>query len=136
MTVEEIMSRSVVTVSPDDSLEKARALFVEFHFHHLLVVGDGQLLGVISDRDLLKAMSPYVDTLSETVRDRATLNKRAHQIMSRHCVTVRLGTSVETAGYMLIEKKISCLPVVDKDGHVEGIISWKDVLQSFLPNRS
>ena len=60
-------------------------------------------------------MSPYVDTLSETVRDRATLNKRAHQIMSRHCVTVRLGTSVETAGYMLIEKKISCLPVVDKN---------------------
>ena len=54
MTVEEIMSRSVVTVSPDDSLEKARALFVEFHFHHLLVVGDGQLLGVISDRISLK----------------------------------------------------------------------------------
>lgn len=53
------MSRKVVTVAPDDSLEKVRALFAQFHFH-LLVVGERQLLGVVSDRDLLKALSPYV----------------------------------------------------------------------------
>ncbi|HQW91146.1 MAG TPA: CBS domain-containing protein, partial [Nitrospira sp.] len=82
-TVRAIMSTRAVTVTMDDSLARARELFNEHHFHHLLVVQGPTLLGIISDRDLLKAVSPHIGTLSETDRDRATLNKRAHQIMSR-----------------------------------------------------
>lgn len=126
------MSRRVVTVTMDDSLARVRELFTELHFHHLLVVQQEQLLGVISDRDLLKAISPYVDTNSETGRDRATLNKRAHQIMSRHCITVTPGATIETAAQLLIENKVSCLPVVTADGKLQGIISWRDLLKVSL----
>ena len=127
-----IMSTRTVTVTMDDSLARARALFHEHHFHHLLVVQNKILLGIISDRDLLKAVSPHIGTLSETDRDRATLNKRAHQIMSRKLITVRADTSVEVAARLLLEHRVSCLPVVTTDGALEGIVTWRDLLRAYL----
>jgi CBS domain-containing protein len=63
------MSTRAVTVTMDDSLARARELFNEHHFHHLLVVqGPILLLGIISDRDLLKAVSPEH---RDTVRNRS-----------------------------------------------------------------
>jgi acetoin utilization protein AcuB len=115
-TVRAIMSTRAVTVTMDDSLARARELFNEHHFHHLLVVQGPTLLGIISDRDLLKAVSPHIGTLSETDRDRATLNKRAHQIMSRKLITVAADTTVEAAARLLLEHRVSCLPVVTTTG--------------------
>ena len=88
-SIGEIMTARVVTIEMDDSLEVIRDIFRKVRFHHLLVVDNEKLVGVISDRDVLKAISPYVGTMSETNRDHATLNKRAHQIMSHYPVTVR-----------------------------------------------
>ena len=105
-TVRTIMSTRTVTVTMDDSLARARELFNEHHFHHLLVVQGPTLLGIISDRDLLKAVSPNIGKLSETDRDRATLNKRAHQIMSRTLITVTADTTVEAAARLLLEHRL------------------------------
>jgi acetoin utilization protein AcuB len=136
LTVGNIMSRRVITITMDDNLAKAQELFHEFRFHHLLVLEHRQLVGVISDRDLLKAISPNIGTLSETDRDRATLNKRAHQIMSRNPVTVKIGTPIETAARLLIEKKVSCLPIINDGNELEGILSWKDILNALVPPAS
>lgn len=131
-TIRAIMSTRTVTVTMDDSLARARELFNEHHFHHLLVVQGVILLGIISDRDLLKAVSPHIGTLSETDRDRATLNKRAHQIMSRKLITVTADTTVEVAARLLLEHRVSCLPVVTTDGALEGIVTWRDLLRAYL----
>lgn len=131
-TVGAIMSRRVVTVTMDDTLAKAQELFSEFHFHHILVVEQHRLVGVLSDRDLFKAISPYVGTLSETDRDLATLRKRVHQIMSHTPITVKADTSIEAAAQLLIDKKVSCLPVVTNDDKVEGIVSWRDLLKNYF----
>lgn len=131
-TVGTIMSRHVVTVAMDDTLAKVQELFNKFHFHHILVVEQNRLVGVLSDRDLLKAISPYIDTLSETERDLATLQKRAHRIMSHTPITVKADTSIEAAAQLLIDKKVSCLPVVTKDNKVEGIVSWRDLLKDYF----
>ena len=132
LTVGRIMSRKPVTVSMDDTLAKAQALFAQFHFHHLLVVECRRLVGVISDRDVLKASSPFTGTLNEMDRDVATLHKRIHQIMSRRLITVHSDTCIQTATELLIEKGVSCLPVVTEDGTAEGIISWRDLLKAYL----
>ena len=63
MRVEEIMSRRVVTVELDDTLETVKDIFDHVRFHHLLVVEHGKLFGLLSDRDLLKALSPNIGTL-------------------------------------------------------------------------
>lgn len=133
LSVCDIMSRQLVTVRMDDRLSHVKQLFLEHHFHHLLVVDQAKLVGVISDRDLFKATSPNIGTLSETDRDLASLNKRAHQIMSRNPITATTDMPIETAAKLLIEKNISCLPVVSAGNKLAGILSWKDILRSLLP---
>lgn len=132
MVIQSIMKEKVVTVEMDDSLEVIREIFQREQFHHLLVVSKHKLLGVISDRDLLKAVSPFVDTFSETMRDRATLQKRAHQIMTRHPITVSRDTDIQAAVTLFVEKGISCLPVTALDGTLEGIVSWRDMLHGLF----
>jgi acetoin utilization protein AcuB len=127
----EIMTRRVVTVELDDSLATVKQIFDSLRFHHLLVVGsDKKLCGVISDRDLLRAISPYVGTVSETARDSATLNKRAHQIMTRAPLTLGPDASVADAIQLFLGHRVSCIPVVDEGSRTLGIVSWRDVLRS------
>jgi acetoin utilization protein AcuB len=108
-----------------------KEIFDSLRFHHLLVIGsDKKLCGVISDRDLLRAISPYVGTPSETARDAATLKKRAHQIMTRAPVTLRPDASLADAIQLLLGHRISCIPIVDEGFRAVGIISWRDILRS------
>ncbi len=127
-----IMATRVVTIEMDDSLEVVRDIFKKVRFHHLLVVDNQKLVGIISDRDMLKAVSPFVGTMSETTRDQATLNKRAHQIMSHHPVTVRSSCSLQEAAQLILARGVSCLPVTTMNGEVLGIVTWKDVLRAIL----
>lgn len=130
MTVESIMTKNMVTVQMDETLERIRKIFEEHRFHHLLVVSGNRLMGVISDRDLLKSISPYVGSFSETSRDLATLQKRAHQIMTRKPISVSKEITLEKASETLLKNNISCLPVTDEDGDVVGLLTWKDLLRA------
>jgi acetoin utilization protein AcuB len=131
-TVGKIMSRHVVSVDMDDKLADVREIFEHVRFHHLLVMENGSLAGIISDRDLLKAVSPYANTQSERPRDAATLRKRVHQIMSRKPITIPVDGSVLDAIKLFINDKISCLPVINKDGSVAGILTWRDILKAIV----
>jgi acetoin utilization protein AcuB len=134
MTLSEIMTTRLVTVEPDDPLESVKQIFDSVRFHHLLVVDSGKkLVGVISDRDLLRALSPYVGTLSENARDLATLKKRAHQIMSRQLLTLTPTASVTDAVNLFLNHRVSCIPIVDQAFKPVGIVSWRDVLRTAPP---
>lgn len=134
MGVANIMSKRVVSVYMDDSLQSLRELFTATGFHHLVVVHDNKLQGIISDRDLLKAVSPFVDTISERMADRATLDKRAHQIMTREVITLSPESSIFTAIELFNNNKISCIPIVDEKSQPVGMVSWRDVMR-FMQQR-
>ncbi|OPL13047.1 MAG: signal transduction protein [delta proteobacterium ML8_D] len=131
MSIKQIMSKNVVTVEMDDSLKMVREIFNNTRFHHLLVVESGELFGVISDRDLLKALSPYIGTVSENERDRVTLNKRVHQIMTRKPVVLEQDAEIFEAIEIFKNQNISCIPVVDDEYKPVGIISWRDILKAW-----
>ncbi len=131
MNVEPLMTRKVITIEKDDSLLAIREIFENVKFHHLLVVDGQKLIGVISDRDLLSAIPPF----SEKECDAVALNKKAHQIMSRTLITVDAKTSIEQAGNLLLKNNISCLPVISPQDTVEGILTWKDILNFYLENK-
>lgn len=131
-----IMTSRVVTIEMDDTLQVIQDVFRKVKFHHLLVVDEEKIVGIISDRDFFKALSPFVNTLSETDRDRATLEKRAHQIMSYYPVTVLKSCPIEKAAKMMLEQNISCLPVTNPDGTVAGILTWKDLFKTFFSPES
>jgi len=132
MSVAKIMTREVLMIGMDDTLETMFEVFHKHKFHHLLVVEDDELVGVISDRDLLKEMSPFLNTLSEERRDKETLTKKAHQIMTRKAISVNGSSSIEDAARILLQKGISCLPVLTPEGKIEGIVSWKDILLFYV----
>jgi acetoin utilization protein AcuB len=123
------MSTRVVSVHMDDSLQSLRELFAATGFHHLVVVNDNVLKGIISDRDLMKAVSPFVDTISERMLDRATLDKKAHQIMTREVITLTSNDSIYTAITLFNQNKISCIPIINEKKHPVGIVSWRDVMK-------
>ncbi|WP_374961887.1 CBS domain-containing protein [Spongiibacter tropicus] len=129
MRVDALMSTPVVTVDADDRLATLRELFQQTGFHHLVVMDAGQVRGIISDRDLLAAISPNIGTPAETAKDLATLNKLAHQIMSRALVTLRPDEDLQTAIQRLNEYRVSGLPVINDKNQPLGILTWRDVLR-------
>jgi len=131
-TVEQIMTTHVVTVDMDVTLKDIREIFEHASFHHILVTENKKLVGIISDRDLLKTISPYANTPSERTRDAATLKKRAHQIMTRRPITIAVDGSILEAIRSFVDQKISCLPVLNHDGSVAGILTWRDVLKAIV----
>jgi acetoin utilization protein AcuB len=134
MALSDIMTARVVSVEMDDRLEVVKEIFDSMNFHHLLVVDERKRLsGIVSDRDLLKALSPYVGSTAETARDLATLNKRVHQIMSRHPITLHPESSIADAVRLFLAHRISCIPVVDEEFKPVGIVSWRDVLKTMVP---
>ncbi|MDH5254416.1 MAG: CBS domain-containing protein [Gammaproteobacteria bacterium] len=135
MKVGEIMSTDPVTVGMDDDLHRVKDLFDLYRFHHLLVLLGERLAGVISDRDLLRATSPFIGRASERPQDVATLNRRVHQIMTRKLVVVDPEAPVEEAARLMLDRRVSCLPVVNDEGRLLGIVTWRDQLRSLLPPR-
>jgi acetoin utilization protein AcuB len=137
MDVGTLMTTRVVSVEMDDRLDVVKKIFDALKFHHLLVIDDRKILkGVVSDRDLLKALSPYVGSAAENARDAATLNKRVHQIMSRNLVTLHPRASIREAVTLFLEQRISCIPIVDESFRPVGILSWRDVLKTLLPGQN
>ncbi|ODS30151.1 MAG: hypothetical protein SCARUB_04742 [Candidatus Scalindua rubra] len=132
MTVASIMTKKVFKVKMDDTIGTIREIFENVKFHHLLVVEGRQLVGVISDRDVLKAISPFIGTLSEHTYDLATLNRKAHQIMAHKPITVHKSTSIKIAASVLLNNNISCLPIVSPEDDIEGIVTWKDILGYYV----
>ena len=131
MKISSIMTDKVTTVDMDISLGAICQIFEDKKFHHLLVVEDGELRGVISDRDVLKALSPFLNTPVEQTRDLATLDKRSHQIMSRKPTTTTKQATAKDAVRLMFQKNISCLPVMSSDGKIEGIVTRKDLLDVY-----
>jgi len=131
MKVRDIMSTRVATVELDDRLHVVKEIFDTMRFHHLLAVEhDGTLYGVVSDRDLLRALSPFIGSNVETARDLATLNKPVHQIMTRKPVTLGPDAALADAVRVFLEHPVSCIPIVDDRSRPVGIVSWRDVLKA------
>ncbi|MBN2317932.1 MAG: CBS domain-containing protein [Acidobacteria bacterium] len=137
MELDKIMTPHVVTVGMDDELLTIQVLFESFQFHHLLVLGENDVLvGVISDRDLLKHISPFIATLVERPIDLRTLKRKAHQIMSRKSITATKEQSLNDAAALMIENNISCIPIIRRDQTIEGIVSWKDIMKHLVQKGS
>lgn len=130
MLIRDIMSERPVSVSLDDHLDVVKDIFDHAKFHHLLVIDEGKLIGVISDRDLLKAISPHIGTNRYTMRDLETLAQPVHRIVTRKPLTLTADASVDEAVAIFNAHNISCIPIVDDGGAAVGIVSWRDILKS------
>ena len=127
LKVRDLMTTPIVTIGMDDTLRTAQRVFDRHKFHHLVVLENGKPVGVLSDRDLLKHVSPFVGALlSERPRDSATLRRRVHQMMTRKLVTVGPDVCATAAALRMKDHNVSCLPVMDKNiSNAVAVISYK-----------
>jgi len=134
LTAADVMTVHPETVQMDESLEMVRARMRRGGYHHVLVLDGPVLVGVLSERDLLRALSPNLSTASETGRDLATLRKRAHQVMTHHPLVATPDTPLVTLVDALRDRPIGSVPIVDEQGHPIGIVTWRDLLFAAYPD--
>lgn len=132
LTIKMIMTPNILSVDMDTSLEAIRDIFSQNGFNHLPVAEEGRLMGLITNLDIREAISPYVDSSAETARDRETLNRKAHQVMERHVVTICQSSSVAEGLTTLLGEDVTCLLVLSEENKLVGIVTWKDFLRAFL----
>ena len=117
-TVAEIMSVSVRSLTPDRPIADAVAAFNEYGFRHMLIVDEtGGLVGVLSDRDVLRAMA-------RGVSGAATVS----EVMTRGGITVTPESPITDAIDLVVFHRINCLPVVDANGALRGLLTTTDLL--------
>ena len=132
MIVNDIMTTQVVTADMDDTLGKIQKVFEKNRFHHIPVLDGGEVVGVISDRVLLRETSPFINAPSANNRDFNTMKSKAHQLMNRDVKCVAKDVSVEDAAEVLLTERINCLLVLSDSGHIDGMVTTKDVLRHFI----
>lgn len=134
MLVSELMTTKVFTVEPHDLIDRVFFLIHYEKIRHLPVVEKGKLAGIVSDRDLYKALGPKSNSNAvEANKDHTQLHvisQKVVHIMHRGVYTVTPDTTASAAAAMMADHRIGALPVVEKDKLV-GILSATDILRVF-----
>ena len=121
-TVGDVMTRQVITMSPYDSFSDAITLIAKHSFRHFLVVdAANNLVGVVSDRDILRMLARTANLQGTSVS----------QFMSRDVITVTPETRLSHAVEKMLSKRINCLPVLDDTKNLCGIITSTDFLKAY-----
>ncbi|MDP3283500.1 MAG: CBS domain-containing protein, partial [Desulfobacterales bacterium] len=132
MLVKNWMSKNVITIDADDSMQHAIKLLKEHKINLLPVMKKGKLAGVITDRDLKKS-SPSEATTLDMHELLYLLSKiKVADIMSKKLHTVPDDYTVEETAEILLEKRISGVPVVDGKGKPVGIITKNDIFRLLI----
>jgi len=122
MTLDMIMSTDLVTIAPGDTLAIARSLMNENRIHHLPVVDDGELVGLVTLTDVLAATDSFLRDPENRIHADEIV---ARDIMVTDVATVDEHASLRQAALFLEKHRIGCLPVVT-DGELKGIITDTD----------
>ena len=132
MLVRERMSRNPNTISADAPMEEALKRMRENSFRHLPVVDkSGQLVGIVSETDLLYASPTSAASLSIYEMQYLLSRLTVGQVMTKDVITVTEDTPVEDAARIMTDHKIGGLPVL-RDGEIIGIITETDLFKLFM----
>jgi CBS domain-containing protein len=118
ITVGDFMTRELVTVGEGDDLALAESMLRLGSIRHLPVVRDGKLVGLVTQRDLLRTQATHERRSS-----------RIGEIMVTRLTSVRSATSLVAAARTMLEHKFGCLPVVEEDGRLVGIVTEADFVR-------
>ena len=115
-SVGDLMTRDVLSVAPEDTIGEAAEKMAEANVGSVVVSDYGRLIGILTERDLLKAVAGRVHSSEARVRE----------WMTRDPITVEESTPAREAAKLMLEKGFRHLPVIDGDQTI-GIVSIRDV---------
>jgi len=129
MLVRDLMTPEVVTLEADESLLLADDVMRLARIRHLPVVDRGRLVGLVSHRDMLRASVSSLAGLSRTEEASIKGAIPVREVMKREVRTVRPDDTARAACELILEWKLGCLPVVDGDGRLVGILTEADFVE-------
>lgn len=132
MLVRDWMSKDVVSVGDDESMQRATAMMKEHNVRMLPVTRKGKLVGVVSDTDLKRASASDATTLDVHELLYLLSKIKIKDIMTRSPVTVPVDWTVEEAAELLLKHRISGVPVVGAQGDVVGMITRDDLFKVLI----
>ena len=130
MRVEDVMTRTLVTVPPETSVLDAQVRLTREGIRHLLVTDEGgELLGIVTDRDIRLNLPSPATSLSVWEMKDLLSRLTVGEIMTKAVVTVGPRREVSEAAVLMLEHKIGALPVLE-DGRPAGIVTETDLLRA------
>jgi acetoin utilization protein AcuB len=130
MKAQDLMTQNPVTVPPGASVAEAFDLMSELDIRHVPVVEAGELVGMLSDRDLARFDIARLLTVEGPEAFRRELATPVVKVMSSDVIVVNPETELSEVVELLVEHKIGAVPVVKTDTReIVGIISYIDVLR-------
>lgn len=129
MLVENWMSKDVVTVDVNDSMQDATRLLKKHNIRGLPVMKNGKLVGIVTDRDLKRASASDATTLEIHELLYLISKIKIKEIMTKNPITIPLDYTIDEAAAILLDNKLSGAPVVDNEGKVVGIITQTDIFR-------
>jgi len=131
MVVEDVMTEDPVTIEPATSIEQVIGLLFERDVRHLPVVDEGQLVGIISDRDLRGFMAPAMMMFEQPGEVRKRLAAPISSVMNTDVVSVTPETDLTEVIDVMLDQKVGAVPVVRLGTQdLVGIVSYVDVLRA------
>lgn len=130
MIVKEVMRTNVICASSDTKATEVKNMMTENNVSKLPVVDNGKLVGIVTKNDLLKAEPSSATTLDMFEISYLLSKLTVKKIMNTKVISVGPNEVVEEAARIMVDNKISCLPVVDGDALI-GIITKSDLFHMF-----
>jgi CBS domain-containing protein len=123
------MTCEVVTIIPDTTLPEAHRIMSDGNIRRLPVVMDGFAVGMVTRGDVRGAEPSQASSLSIWELNYLLASLKVDEIMSAEVVTISEEATIQDAAQMMLDKKISGLPVIDESGKVIGIITESDIFR-------
>lgn len=133
MIVQEQMSSPAITIAPETPFQDALKLMRQKRIRRLPVVNrSGELVGIVSERDLLYATPSPASSLSIWELNYLLSQLQVQNMMTKRVVTVTPQTPLVEAAELMAEHKFGGLPVVDDNNYVVGVITETDLFRTFV----
>jgi CBS domain-containing protein len=132
LLVRDLMTAEVKTVRADSTLAELLDLLQERNIRHVPVVDDdGELVGLVTQRDLLRRSLAARGDLPMTVREEVVAHRTVDEFMTAGVMTVDPDAPLDEAAELILDNKLGCLPVVEGQNLV-GIITESDFVAHVL----
>jgi len=133
MLIKDWLTSGVITILADETIFKVSNLMKEKGVRCLPVLNSkGVLEGIVTDLDLSSASPSKATTLDVFELNYLLSNVKIDTIMTKKVITVKLDHTIEFAAALMLENKISHLPVLDDDGGIVGIVSQTDIFKALV----
>lgn len=132
MLVKDWMSKDVIKIDENESMQEAIKYLKEHDIRMLPVMKKGKLVGIVTDRDLKRASASDATLLEIHELIYILAQIKVKEIMTKNPITVPFDYTVEETAEILLTNKISGAPVVDHEGQLMGTITQSDIFKVLL----